>query len=116
MNLPDRVREHYIEMFPLEAAQVVAGDSEPGVILENLSPAGAARLLEHTDPSGLENLFMGLEAERRSEVLQLVNIRTAILIMRSLTTEDREVALESLRLAISQLLTQILYPSIDFGF
>jgi magnesium transporter len=85
-----------VQEFPAEAAQIVEGESEAKEILDRLSDAAATRLLEHVDTANLKSLFLSLESDRRTEVLQLASVRTAMLILRSLSPEEREATLENL--------------------
>ncbi|WP_116366620.1 magnesium transporter [Parahaliea mediterranea] len=96
MNLADQLREYYVREFPAEAARVVERGGELPAGLEQLSAESYTRLLEYADPGQLNALFLALEPGQRSRVLQLASIRTALLILRSLTEGERETALADL--------------------
>jgi magnesium transporter len=85
-----------VQEFPAEAAQVVEAASEAREILDGLSDAAATRLLEHVDSANLKSLFLSLERDRRAQVLQLASVRTAMLVLRSLSPEEREAILADL--------------------
>ena len=96
MNLLAEVREHYVLEFPSEAARVVEQHAEPLAELDELSAAGFTRLLEHVDPGRLKSLFLSLTRERQGQVLQLASIRTALLILRSLSRDELTTVLDTL--------------------
>ncbi len=96
MSLAASAREHYVSRFPAEAARVVESEPDPTDILQDLSNAGVTRLLEYVDPANLRPMFLALDEERRSGVLQLASIRTSMLILRNLSQEERDAVLESL--------------------
>ncbi len=93
MNLQATLREHYVLTFPVEAGRVVERASEPATIFRELSATALAALMEHIDPARLGDTFLGLDPDVQEEVLQQVSIRTAMLILRSLSADDREATL-----------------------
>ncbi len=96
MSLVATVREHYVRHCPAEAAKVVEHAPEPGEVMEGLSVAGITQLLENVDPASLKPLFLSLDEARQGEVLQLASVRTAMLILRGLSADEREAALQNL--------------------
>jgi magnesium transporter len=96
MNLVTALREHYVRQHPAEAARIVERAPEPEEVLDGLSVAGLTRLLENADPASLKPIFLSLDNGQQAEVLELASVRTAMLILRSLTPEEREAALETL--------------------
>ncbi len=96
MSLAGALREHYVREFPGEAARVVEKRSEFPEGLEQLSVESFTRLLEHVDPGLLKPLFLSQDEWRQSQVLQIASIRTAMLILRSLSEEERDAVLENL--------------------
>ena len=96
MNLAQRVREHYVLQHPAEAARAVQRDDSALEALETLSPAAVNSVLEHVDPANLAPLFLQLDEERQATVLQAATVRTAMLILRSLSDEEQERVLHGL--------------------
>ncbi len=96
MSLATTIRESYVREFPAEAARVVERLADPSQELGGLSADGIARLLQHVDPGRLKPLLLSLESEQQSKVLQMTNIRTAILILSNLTDAERESVLVGL--------------------
>jgi hypothetical protein len=89
MNLETRIKEHYVREFPADAARLVEARDDFGDILSGLSDAGVSELLERVDPGRLIAVFLSLDDERQGNVLQAASIRTAMLILRGLSEEDR---------------------------
>lgn len=102
MNLAAATRETYVHKYPVDAARVLERAPEPFILLENLSDASVTRLLEHVDPAHLKTLFLSLDGSRRSHVLQRASVRTAMLLLRSLSDGEREAVLTALPEAIQQ--------------
>jgi magnesium transporter len=96
MTLRDELREHYVSAFPADAARVVEKKLELTEGLEQLSVESYTQLLEHVDPGRLKPLFLALDEGRRAVVLQRASIRTAMLILRSLSDAELESALGSM--------------------
>ncbi len=96
MTLHDQLREYYVREFPAEAARVVERGPDLPDGLTQLSAEGYTRLLEYAGPGQLKPLFLSAEPEQRRRILQLTSIRTALLILRALSPEEREAALEDL--------------------
>lgn len=96
MNLADSLRDHYLREFSAEAARVVEREDDPPAGLSRVSAEGLTQLLEHANPGRLTQLFLSLEESQRAKVLQLTSIRTALLILRALSPEQREATLEQL--------------------
>lgn len=96
MSIAGGVREHYVAHHPVDAARVLEQQPHPEEVLALLSDNGTVHVLEHVDPGLLKPLFLSLDSERRSDVLQRSSIRTAMLILRSLSSEEREAALDDL--------------------
>lgn len=96
MNLATTIRENYVRDFPAEAARVVERHAETSGYLDDLTADSVARLLQHVDPGRLKSLFLSLDAKRQAKVLQMTNVRTAILILSNLTEEERESVLVGL--------------------
>lgn len=96
MSLPATLREYYVREFPGDAARVIERQAELPEGLEELSVESITRLLEHVDPGHLQSLFLSLDTQRRARVLQIASIRTAMLILRSLSEDELEATLESL--------------------
>jgi len=108
VNIAARLREHYVEQYPADAARVLERESEQAPLLEQLSDNGATRLLEHVDPGLLKPLFLSLGAERQAEVLQRASIRTAMMVLRSLSDEEREAAVDGLPVRVRTEYLQLL--------
>ncbi len=96
MNLVDDLREYYVREFPAEAAEVMERREELPEGVESLSAEGLTRLLEHADPGQLTPLFLSLDEHQQSRVLQLASLRTVLLILRALSPEQRQAALDNL--------------------
>ncbi|RLQ22068.1 CBS domain-containing protein [Seongchinamella sediminis] len=96
MNLAEELREHYVRAFPADAARVVEQHALPPDELAQLSDDGLSRLLEYVDPGRLKPIFTTLDTERRARVLQRADVRTALLILRSLDEEELASTLDSL--------------------
>jgi magnesium transporter len=96
MNLETRIKEHYVREFPADAARLVEARDDFGDILSGLSDAGVSELLERVDPGRLIAVFLSLDDERQGNVLQAASIRTAMLILRGSSEEDRTAILDRL--------------------
>ena len=96
MSLAANLREYYVEHYPADAARVLDQDTAAEQVLVELSDVGATRLLDYVDPARLKPLFLSLDEDRRAAVLLQSRIRTAMLILRSLSEPEREDALNSL--------------------
>jgi magnesium transporter len=96
MRLQDQLREHFVREHPGDAARVIERQTELPSGLDQLSVASFTRLLEQIDPGLLKPLFLSLDADRQSKVLATASIRTALLILRSLSEEELSTALNSL--------------------
>ena len=102
MSLAAAARETYVQKYPVDAARVLEAAPEPLAVLEDLSDASVTRLLEHVDPAHLKSLFLSLDAQRQSNVLQRASVRTAMLLLRALSTDERETVLGSLPDSVQQ--------------
>tara|TARA_R110001592_G_scaffold363371_1_gene685769 strand:+ start:417495 stop:418781 length:1287 start_codon:yes stop_codon:yes gene_type:complete len=96
MRLQDELREHFVREHPEDAARVVEGLEDLPSGLDQLSAESFSRLLEHIDPGLLKPLFLSLDLERQGKVLASASIRTAMLILRSLSENEQRAALDSL--------------------
>jgi magnesium transporter len=96
MRLQDELREHFVREHPEDAARVVESQEEFPAGLDQLSVESFTRLLEQVDPGLLKPLFLSLDADRQGKVLATASIRTAMLILRSLTEDELSAALDSL--------------------
>lgn len=96
MRLQDELREHFVREHPEDAARVVESQEEFPAGLDQLSVESFTRLLEQVDPGLLKPLFLSLDADRQGKVLASASIRTAMLILRSLTEDELSAALDSL--------------------
>lgn len=108
MRLVDELREHYVTEFPADAARVVERQLEPAEGLETLSVESFTRLLEYVDPGRLKPLFLSLDDDRRSGVLQRASIRTAMLILRSLSEDELNAVLDTLPTRVRGEYTELL--------
>lgn len=100
MTLAESLREHYVREFPGEAARVIESVAEPGRELDKLSTEALTQLLEHVDPARLKPMLLALDPERQADVLQAASVRTVMLVLRALSSEEREVTLASLPPAV----------------
>jgi magnesium transporter len=96
MRLQDELREHFVREHPGDAARVVERQAEFPAGLDQLSVESFTRLLEQVDPGLLKPLFLSMDADRQGKVLASASIRTAMLILRSLTEDELSAALDSL--------------------
>tara|TARA_R110001599_G_scaffold353881_1_gene602035 strand:+ start:16841 stop:18127 length:1287 start_codon:yes stop_codon:yes gene_type:complete len=96
MRLQDELREHFVREHPEDAARVVEGLEDLPSGLDQLSAESFSRLLEQIDPGLLKPLFLSLDLERQGKVLASASIRTAMLILRSLSENEQRAALDSL--------------------
>lgn len=96
MRLQDELREHFVREHPGEAARVVERLGPLPQGLGELSIASFTRLLEQIDPGLLQPLFLSLDIDRQGKVLASASIRTAMLILRSLSEDKLTTALDSL--------------------
>ena len=78
-----------MEHYPADAARVVETSSDAEQTLRELSDAGATHLLDYVDPARLKPLFLSLDKDRQASVLLQSRIRTAMLILRSLSESER---------------------------
>ena len=96
MKLQDELREHFVREHPEDAARVVEGLEDFPSGLDHLSAESFNRLLEQIDPGLLKPLFLSLDLERQGKVLASASIRTAMLVLRSLSEDEQRAALDSL--------------------
>ncbi len=96
MRLQDELREHFVREHPGEAARVVERLGQLSQGLGELSIESFTRLLEQIDPGLLQPLFLSLDIDRQGKVLASASIRTAMLILRSLSEDKLTTALDSL--------------------
>jgi magnesium transporter len=96
MRLQDELREHFVREHPGEAARVVERLGQLPQGLGELSIESFTRLLEQIDPGLLQPLFLSLDIDRQGKVLASASIRTAMLILRSLSEDKLTTALDSL--------------------
>jgi len=96
VNLVERAREHYAHTFPTEAARVIERTGGAADPFEGLSDQSVTRLLEHVDPAHLKRLFLSLDELHQGRVLQLASVRTAMLILRSLSGDELQASLDKL--------------------
>ena len=96
MSLQDELREHFVREHPGDAARVVERQAEFPAGLDQLSVESFTRLLEQVDPALLKPLFLSIDVDRQGKVLASASIRTAMLILRSLTDDELSAALDSL--------------------
>jgi magnesium transporter len=116
MSLAENIREHYVQEYPAEAARVVEQYVDSLEDLGQLSNSSFSRLLEHVDPGRLNPLFLSLDSERRSKVLQLVSVRTALLILRGLSEDELKLVLETLPVRIrTEFLELLEFPERSAG-
>ncbi len=116
MSLSDSLRDYYVQHYPAEAVQLLEREEKPAEIINSLPNKGIARLLEYVDPANLGFLFMALDQQRRLSVLQLLTIRTAILILQSLSEDQRQATLNGLPVPLRNEFKQLLeFPSHTAG-
>ena len=96
MRLQDELREHFVREHPGDAARVVERQQEFPDGLDQLSVESFTRLLEQVDPGLLKPLFLSIDVDRQGKVLASASIRTAMLILRSLSEDELGAALDSL--------------------
>ncbi|MEX2489009.1 MAG: magnesium transporter [Pseudomonadales bacterium] len=94
--LTNTLRESYLASSPAEAARLV--EKSPDLIrdLADLSTPSLVSLFEHVDPGYLKLLFQALPFERQAAILEACSIRTALLILGSLSSHDRDELLPKL--------------------
>jgi len=102
MSLPQTLRDYYVRAHPADAALAVEAHDTLPAGLDELSAEAYTRLLEHIEPHRQREMFLGLEEERRAEVLQLANVRTAMQVMRALTEEELDATLARLPARVRQ--------------
>lgn len=96
MKLQDELREHFVRAHPEDAARVIEREDELPGSLDQLSVESFTRLLEHVDPGLLKPLFLSLDLDRQAKVLASASIRTAMLILRTLSDSELTAALDNL--------------------
>jgi magnesium transporter len=101
MNLQDTLREHYVRQFPGEAARLIEAMDQPLAALEGLSAEALSHLLEYMDPARLQSMFLALDSDRQTGVLEAASVRTVMLLLRALSEEECEAALARLPAAVS---------------
>lgn len=116
MSLIDNLREHYIQEFPKEAARFVERNDSPLSELDSLTDPAFSKILENVEPGSLLDLFLAIDAERQTRVIQLVNIRTAMLVLRGLGEEELTALLAALPRKIANEYRELLeYPERSAG-
>ncbi len=100
MTLQESLRDHYVRQYPAEAARVVESADDPARELEQLSTEALTQLLEHIDPARLKPMLLALDDDRQAGVLQAASVRTVMLVLRALTDDEREAALNNLPQAV----------------
>ena len=101
MSLQASLREHYVRQFPGDAARFVESADQPLDELGKLSTEALTRLLDHMDPARLKSIFLDLDSDRQTGVLEAASVRTVLLLLRALSEEEREEALARLPAAIN---------------
>lgn len=116
MRLVDELREHFIQEYPKEAARIVERDDAPIAGLENLTDDAFTKILENVEPGSLLDLFRSLNSERQIRIIQLMNIRTTMLLLRGHGEEDLAALLGSLPRKIANEYRELLeYPERSAG-
>lgn len=100
MTLQETLREHYARHYPAEAARVIEAADDPARELEQLSNEALTQLVEHLDPARLKPIMLALDSDRQAGVLQSASVRTVMLVLRALSSEERETALANLPPAV----------------
>ena len=102
MNLVGSLREHYVGTFPAEAARIMEKQLPAVEGLQDIPVEKLVLLLEHLDQGTANQVYLSLDKRSRAEVLQTAGIRTATLVLRSLTDEELDDALDALPKPIRQ--------------
>jgi magnesium transporter len=100
MTLQETLREHYVKEYPAEAARVIESAADPARELQQLSNEALTQLVEHLDPARLKPIMLSLDSDRQAGVLQSASVRTVMLVLRALSSEERETALSNLPPAV----------------
>jgi magnesium transporter len=97
VNLTDGLRAQYLQRFPVEAARFV--ETAPLDVMAGIATVPVQSLVEffdRVDPGRMRALFMALPGPQQAAVLEACSIRTALMILNVLETDERDEALDHL--------------------
>lgn len=94
--IASHLRDRFVREHAPDAVELIEKHPDAMETLVDASTEALVELAERLDPQALHNLFATLPAERKAELLSQVSIRTSLIIMKGLDTEQRETFLAAL--------------------
>ena len=117
MTVAARVKQLYIDRFPVEVARLIEGSVDHATYLRDLEPGQLIRVLERVDPSLLRQVFMTLTETQQDEVLESSTVRLSLLVLRCLEPSERDDVMSRLAPGVRKELDKLLaFPEGTAGY